>query len=649
MTHQLANAVRFLAADMVSKARSGHPGMPLGMADVLTVLWTRFLNFDPTCPNWYNRDRFILSNGHGSAALYALLYLTGFKGMTLDEIKNFRQLNFKTPGHPEAGHTLGVDFSTGPLGQGLAGGVGMAIAEKMAKARLGSEVVSHNVYVSVGDGCLMEGISEEAIELAGHLKLNNLIVLWDDNQITIDGKTSITVSVDMKKRFEAAGWVVLSANGHVEAEIISAFEAARHQDKPVLIDFKTIIGFGSPKAGTSAVHGSPLKPEELAQTRQALNWPADSFEVPADILTAWRTVGARGSQVRQEWEEQVRLSGKEDLLANFLKKEVSLKAQTDIQNYLASVISEQPVLATRKASQNALKVLVPAVKQLVGGSADLTASNLTNTLDSKPITADDFSGNYINYGIREHAMGAIMNGLAMDGGFIPYGGTFFTFMDYMKPAVRLAALMRAQVMYVFTHDSIGVGEDGPTHQPIEQLATLRATPDLFVFRPCDAVETMESYELALRRQGPSALVLSRQAVPTLRMQAGENLTARGAYILADSVKERQVTLIASGTEVSLALEAQKTLIEHGVSAAVVSMPCWELFEQQPLDYQRSVLGTAPRVAIEAAASFGWHKWVGENGVVLGIDHFGASAPAEKLYEAYGLTVQNIVQVVQKLI
>ena len=646
---QLANAVRFLAMDMISQANSGHPGMPLGMADVLTVLWTRFLNFDPTCPNWYNRDRFILSNGHGSAALYALLYLTGFKGMTLDEIKNFRQLNFKTPGHPEAGHTLGVDFSTGPLGQGLAGGVGMAIAEKMAKARLGSEVVSHNVYVSVGDGCLMEGISEEAIELAGHLKLNNLIVLWDDNGITIDGKTDIATSVDMKKRFEAAGWHVLTADGYDFEDIEKALFEAQNQEKPVLIDFKTVIGFGSPKAGTSAVHGSPLKPEELAQTRQALNWPADSFEVPADILTAWRTVGARGSQVRQEWEEQVRLAHKEDILKSFLEKKISSKVSAKIKAYLEKVISEQPYLATRKASQNALNVLVENIPQLVGGSADLTASNLTNTPDSKPITATDFSGNYINYGIREHAMAAVMNGIAMDGGFIPYGGTFFTFMDYMKPAVRLAALMRAQVMYVFTHDSIGVGEDGPTHQPIEQLATLRATPDVFVFRPCDAIETMECYELALAHQGPSALVLSRQAVPTLRMQAGENLTARGAYILADSVKERQVALIASGTEVSLALEAQKTLIEHGVSAAVVSMPCWELFEQQPLDYQRSVLGTAPRVAIEAAASFGWYKWVGENGVVLGIDHFGASAPAEKLYEAYGLTVQNIVQVVQKLI
>ena len=649
MTQQLANAVRFLAADMVSKAGSGHPGMPLGMADVFTVLWTRFLNFDPTCPNWYNRDRFVLSNGHGSAALYALLYLTGFPNMTLDEIKNFRQWGSQTPGHPEAGHTAGVDFSTGPLGQGLAAGVGMAIAEKMAAARFGSEIVSHKTYVSVGDGCLMEGIAQEAIELAGHLKLNNLIVLWDDNGITIDGRTSLAVSVDMKKRFEAAGWIVLSANGHEEAEIETVFETAQHQDKPVLIDFKTVIGFGSPKADTSAVHGSPLKPEELDQTRKALNWSAAAFDVPADILTAWRTAGARGTRVRQAWEERVRSAGKEVDLTAFLKKKMSAPLSDKIRSYLENVISEQPQLATRKASQNALKVLVPMVEQLVGGSADLTASNLTNTPDSKSITADDFAGNYINYGIREHAMGAIMNGLAMDGGFIPYGGTFFTFMDYMKPAMRLAALMRAQVIYVFTHDSIGVGEDGPTHQPIEQLATLRATPDIFVFRPCDAVETMESYELALTHQGPSALVLSRQAVPTVRLQAGENLTARGAYVLADGAGERQLTLLASGTEVSLALAIQKELAAQGISAAVVSMPCWELFAAQDETYRQSVLGTAPRVAIEAAASFGWHQWVGEKGLVFGLDHFGASAPAEKVYEVSGLTVQNILQAIQKLI
>ena len=646
---QRANAVRFLAMDMISQANSGHPGMPLGMADILTVLWTKFLRFDPQKPDWYNRDRFILSNGHGSAVLYALLYLTGYPEMTLDELKNFRQFRSKTPGHPEAGHTAGVDFSTGPLGQGLAGGVGMAIAEKMAAVRLGKEIVSHKTYITVGDGCLMEGISEEAIELAGHLKLNNLIVLWDDNGTTIDGKTDIATSVDMKKRFEAAGWHVLTADGHDFEDIEKALFEAQNQEKPVLIDFKTVIGFGSPKAGTSAVHGSPLKADELAKTRQALGWTAESFHVPEEILTFWRKAGARGIKGRQQWEEKVRLAHKEDILKSFLEKKISSKVSAKIKAYLEKVISEQPYLATRKASQNALNVLVENIPQLVGGSADLTASNLTNTPDSKPITATDFSGNYINYGIREHAMAAVMNGIAMDGGFIPYGGTFFTFMDYMKPAIRLAALMKAQVLYVLTHDSIGVGEDGPTHQPIEQLATLRATPDVFVFRPCDAVETMECYELALAHQGPSALVLSRQAVPTVRMQAGANLSARGAYVLADSVGARQITLLATGTEVSLALAARTELVRQGIQAAVVSMPCWELFEQQEKTYRADVLGTAPRIALEAGSSFGWHQWVGDQGVIIGINHFGASAPAETLYQAYGLTVENVVQKVLEII
>lgn len=645
MTHQLANAVRFLAVEMVSKAKSGHPGMPLGMADVLTVLWTRFLNFDPTKPNWYNRDRFILSNGHGSAALYALLYLTGFSDVSIDEIKNFRQWGSKTPGHPEAGVTAGVDFSTGPLGQGLAGGVGMAIAEKMAAARFGADIVSHKTYVSVGDGCLMEGISQEAIELAGHLKLNQLIVLWDDNHITIDGPTDIATSVNMGARFEAAGWLVLSADGHNQTEIERALTMAQTADKPVLIDFKTKIGFGSPKEGTSAVHGSPLKEEEIRETKKALGWSADAFEVPAEVLAEWRLVGARGIEKRKAWEKLAANSA----LNSFLKQDVLDEIQEPVQAYLERVVAEQPTLATRKASQNALAVLVPAVAQMVGGSADLTASNLTATSDSKPITASDFSGNYINYGIRELAMTAMMNGLAMDGGFIPYGGTFLTFVDYMKPAVRLAAMMKARVLYVLTHDSIGVGEDGPTHQPIEQLASLRATPGVFVFRPCDSVEVMESYQIALAHQGPSVLALSRQSVPTVRLSAGENLTARGAYLLTDSVVSRQATLIATGTEVSLALKARDALVKEGIRVAVVSMPCWELFERQDADYQQQVLGAAPRIAIEAGSSFGWHRFVGQNGAVIGINHFGASAPADKLYQEFGLTVDNIVQTVKNLI
>ncbi len=647
--NQLANAVRFLAVEMVSKAKSGHPGMPLGMADVLTVLWTRFLNFDPTKPDWYNRDRFILSNGHGSAALYALLYLTGFKEVTVSEMQQFRQWGSKTPGHPEAGLTAGVDFSTGPLGQGLAGGVGMAIAEKMAAARFGKEIVSHKTYISVGDGCLMEGISQEAIELAGHLKLNNLIVLWDDNHITIDGRTDLATSVDMKKRFESAGWVVLSADGHNLKEIEQAFETAQQQTAPVLIDFKTTIGFGSPKADTSAVHGSPLKPEEIALTKEKLGWSASAFEVPESILEQWRAFGARGIEKRIAWEKRLVTSSKRAAFEQFLNPIIEKTVQEKVDAYLQKVVLEQPALATRKASQNALAVLVPTVAQLVGGSADLTASNLTATPDSKPVTADDFTGNYINYGIREHVMAAVMNGIAMDGGFIPYGGTFFTFVDYMKPAVRLAALMQARVIYILTHDSIGVGEDGPTHQPIEQLATLRATPGVLVFRPCDAVETMESYALALSYQGPSALALSRQSVPMMRLSAGENLTARGAYILMDSPQDRQVTLIATGTEVSLAMQAREQLATQGIAAAVVSMPCQELFEQQDEAYQQLVLGEAPRVVIEAASSFGWHKWAGEKGIVLGIVHFGASAPADQLYQAFGLTSARVVEAALSLI
>ncbi len=648
---KMATAVRMLSADMIEKAKSGHPGMPLGMADIATVLWTRFLKVDPTCPNWFNRDRFVLSNGHGSALLYSLMYLSGYADVTLDEIKNFRQWGAKTAGHPERTLINGIDYSTGPLGQGIAGAVGMALGERILNARYGDELVNHKTYVFVGDGCLMEGISEEAIALAGHWQLKNLIVLWDDNEITIDGGTDIASSTDMPKRFEANGWNVLSCDGHDAESIDMALTVAQSSDRPVFIDCKTTIGYGAPtKAGLSKSHGSPLGAEEIAGLRQNLDWPFEPFDVPADILNAWREAGARHVLTRQKWEETVKESPMkqdfEERINCFLPETLS----STIQIYKEKVVSENQTIATRKSSEAALNMLTQEIPFLIAGSADLAAASFTKPTHAQPITAEDYMGDYIHYGIREHAMGGIMNGLAAYGGFLPFAGTFLSFVDYMKPALRLAALMDLPVWYVLTHDSIGVGEDGPTHQPIEQLASLRATPNVWVFRPCDGIETIESYECMLAHQmGPSTIVCSRQSLPLLRHDTVENKTRLGAYVLIEPETERDVTLIATGSEVSLAVEAAHLLTKQGIAVAVVSMPCRELFEEQPADYQSAVLGEAPRLIIEAASSFGWDRFIGDTGAILGIDHYGSSAPGSRLYKEYGFTVENIESIVHSIL
>lgn len=639
----LANAVRFLSADMVQRANSGHPGAPLGMADIVTVLWTKFLKFNPQQPKWPNRDRFVLSGGHASAMLYSLLYLSGYPDVTIEDIKNFRQIDSKTAGHPEYGAISGIEATTGPLGQGLAMGVGMAISEKMAKSRFGSDLINHKIYITCGDGDLMEGISEEAISFAGHLKLNNLIVLWDNNGITIDGKTSLATSTAQQARFEANGWMVLSADGHNADDLEKALNQAQNATKPVLIACKTTIGFGAPtKAGTPKVHGSPLGEEELNGLRKALNWTAASFEIPEEILNDWRKAGMRNITDYEEWLKKFISNSNYMEMQAILSGVLPDNFDSNFQKYKDSLVEEKPNIASRKSSQNALEKAVKLIPNLVGGSADLTASNLTNTSDSKVITPNDFSGNYIEYGIREHAMGAIMNGIALHGFFRPYGGTFFVFADYLKPAMRLSALMNLPVTYVLTHDSIGVGEDGPTHQPIEQLAMLRAMPNLCTIRPADALECAESWQIAIHNTCPTALILSRQNLPFARTGAKENLTAKGAYVISDSKSNRMATLIATGSEVSLAIEAQKQLLERGVDCAVVSMPSWNLFEKQSNEYRASVLGKAPRISVEAATPFGWERYASLN---LGISHFGASGPAQKVYEKAGLTVQNVVQAV----
>ena len=643
LTH-MATAVRMLSVEMIEKAKSGHPGMPLGMADIATVLWTKFLKFDATCPTWFNRDRFILSNGHGSALLYSLMYLTGFPDVTLDEIKNFRQWGSKTAGHPEKTLIQGIDFSTGPLGQGIAGGVGMALAERILNARYGDDIVNHKTYVFVGDGCLMEGVSEEAIALAGHLSLRNLIVLWDNNRITIDGQTDITTSTDMKKRFEANQWLVLSCDGHDFQSIETALATAQTATKPVLIDCRTTIGYQAPtKGGTPKCHGSPLGSQEIIGLKQALNWAYEPFIVPNDILSAWRQVGQQFTPVRQVWETTLQDASCRD---NFIR-DINWVLPNDLQQLMMQekqrVLDENKAVATRKSSESTLNLLSQHVPFLVGGSADLAGACYTKPTNAHPISATDYNGNYIHYGIREHAMGAIMNGLSAHGGILPFGGTFLSFVDYMKPAVRLGALMDLPVWYVLTHDSIGVGEDGPTHQPIEQLLSLRATPNVFVFRPCDGIETIECYECMLQRHtGPSALICSRQALPVLRTDISDNKTVKGGYILSQS-ERCDITLIATGSEVSLAVSVATQLRTQGFGVTVVSMPCLELFEQQSAEYQQSVLGQGYRFVIEAGSTAGWYKYISDKGAVFGIDCFGSSAPGSVLQEKYGFTTQNIMQ------
>jgi transketolase len=655
----MANALRALAMDAVEQAKSGHPGMPMGMADIATVLFTQFLRFDPLAPDWPDRDRFILSNGHGSMLLYGLLHLLGYPDMTLDELKRFRQLGSRTAGHPERGLATGIEVTTGPLGQGIANSVGIALAERLLAAQFGDEIVDHRTYVFCGDGCLMEGISHEAIGLAGHLKLNKLIVFWDDNSITIDGPTSLSVSDDQLERFRAHGWTAERIDGEDSDAIAAAIRRAHLSERPVLIACRTTIAFGAPtKAGTAAAHGSPLGAEEIKGAKERLGWEFPAFVVPDEIRAEWREAGARGTAIRQAWEARLAAAAP-DRRAEFLRRwKGELPADFDglIARLCDDFRTKNAKLATRQSSGEVLEVLVPAVPELLGGSADLTPSNNTRTKNDIDVRPGDFSGRYMRYGIREHGMAAAMNGVAAHGLLIPYGGTFLTFTDYARPSIRLSALSELGVIYVMTHDSIGLGEDGPTHQPVEHLAALRAIPHLMVFRPCDSVETAECWALALKhRHAPSILALTRQGLPLLRTEAGgpqgtdQNLSARGAYILAADAVAREVTLLATGSEVSIAMAAREALAKDGIRAAVVSMPCWELFEAQPQAYRAAVLGTAPRVGVEAAVRLGWDRWLGERSAFIGMSGFGASAPIEALYPHFGITAEKVADAARSLL
>jgi transketolase len=655
-SHQdMANAIRALAMDAVQKADSGHPGMPMGMADVATVLVTRFLKFDAAHPDWPDRDRFVLSAGHGSMLLYALLYLTGYPDMTVEELKNFRQLGSRTPGHPEYGHAPGIETTTGPLGQGLGNAVGMALAERLLNARLGDDVVNHYTYCVVGDGCLMEGISHEAISLAGHLKLGRLIVLFDDNQVSIDGPTSLAVSDDQLERFRASHWHTVRVDGHDPEAVALAIENARQvTDRPSLIACRTVIGYGAPsKAGTAATHGAPLGDDEVKGAREKLDWRHHPFDVPKPILASWRALGSRHRAAYDTWALAAkRLDAKaRAALTDPIDAQVGAAIKAAVAAAKAEFASGNAKLATRQSSQKVLEKLLPMIPGLIGGSADLTGSNGTLTKLNEVIKSGAFAGNYVHYGVREHGMAAAMNGLALHGGLVPYGGTFLVFSDYCRPSIRLSALMQQRVIYVMTHDSIGLGEDGPTHQPIEHLAALRAMPNLNVMRPADSVECAECWELALlSKSTPTILALTRQRVPLLRAKpTDENLSAKGAYVLIEPEGGRDVTLIGTGSELALAVEAAKALGGEGARAAVVSMPCWELFEAQDETYRQAVLGTAPRVAVEAAAPFGWDKWLGPNGAFIGMHGFGASAPAQHLYKHFGITAEAVAAAARDLV
>lgn len=645
--NEMANAIRALSMDAVQQANSGHPGMPMGMADVATVLFTKHMKFDPSWPEWPDRDRFILSAGHGSMLIYSLLYLTGYKNPTIEDIKNFRQLHQPCAGHPEFGEAPGIEMTTGPLGQGLATSVGFAVAEKLSSARMG-DLNDHYTYVVAGDGCLMEGISQEAISQAGHLKLGKLVVLWDDNEICIDGKTKMTVSDDHLKRFEASNWHTIAVDGHDMEAVDAAIEAAKNDDRPTLIACKTTIGYGSPnKGGTSATHGAPLGHDEIAASREFLNWPHDAFVIPDDVLSAWRSAGSRGKDASAAWKQKF------DALDEKTKSDFNRRLNKDLPEGLTEAINQfkrnlvaEPVgPATRKASQMALEVINPIVTETIGGSADLTGSNLTLTKDLGVITANDFAGRYLYYGVREFGMAALMNGLALHGEYIPYGGTFFVFTDYCRSAIRLSALMKQRVIYVMTHDSIGLGEDGPTHQPIEHLASLRAMPNVNVFRPCDAVETAECWLAALAdKETPSIIVLTRQGLKQARLENNDdNLSAKGGYVISEASSKAAVTIIATGSEIEIAIEAQAELEAVGTATKVVSMPSWEKFDAQGAAYQEDVLGEpAVFASIEAGSTFGWDKYVGRGGVKIGIDEFGASAPASDLYNHFGVTKENLV-------
>jgi transketolase len=645
--NRMANAIRFLAMDAVEKANSGHPGLPLGAADVATVLFGRYLKFDPKNPLWPDRDRFVLSAGHGSMLLYSLLYLTGYEDMTIEDIKSFRQLGSKTAGHPEYGHATGIETTTGPLGQGIANAVGMAIAERKLSQEFGTDLQSHYTYALVGDGCLMEGISQEAIALAGHLKLNKLIVFWDDNKITIDGAVSLSDSTDQIARLKSANWNTIEVDGHNPDEIAAAIEAAHKSDKPTFIAARTIIGFGAPnKQGTHKVHGSPLGAEEIAAARKALNWEAEAFSVPADVLDAWRLVGLRATKARKEWEDRLNRADAEKR-AEFNRRfagELPGSFDTTIDAFKQKVAANNPTVATRKASEDALEVINGLLPETFGGSADLTPSNNTKTSQMKAITPTDFSGRYMHWGIREHATAAAMNGIALHGGLIPYSGGFLIFSDYCRPSVRLAALMGIRVVHVWTHDSIGVGEDGPTHQPVEHFAALRAIPNLLLFRPADETETAECWQIALKeKHRPSGLALTRQnLIPARTEYEDKNLCAQGAYELI-SASDAKVSIFASGSEVEIAIKAQQQLAAKGIPTRVVSVPCFELFFEQDADYQEAIIGhAAVNIGVEAGIRQGWDAIIGSTGTFIGMKSFGASGPAKDLYKHFGITAEAVV-------
>jgi transketolase len=647
---QMADAIRVLAMDGVEKAASGHPGMPMGMADVATVLFSRFLKFDASRPDWADRDRFILSAGHGSMLIYALLHLTGYKAATKEQLSNFRQWGSKTAGHPEYGHMPGVETTTGPLGQGLANAVGFAMAERHLAARFGEDLVDHRTWVIAGDGCLMEGVSQEAIALAGRYKLNKLTVLWDDNAITIDGAVSLSDATDQKGRFKAAGWAVKAIDGHDPKAIKAALQWATRQDKPTLIACKTKIGRGAATMeGSHKTHGAALGAAEVAATRLGLSWTHDPFELPESIEKAWRKVGKRGAKARKAWEAKLAASPQAKDFTRAMAGDLPERAFDGLNAGIAQLIVDKPAQATRQASGAALEAVFGAVPELIGGSADLTGSNNTFVKGTPIFDAPTYEGRYVNWGIREHGMAAAMNGMALHGGVIPYGGTFMVFSDYSRPSIRLAALMGIRVIHVLTHDSIGLGEDGPTHQPVEHLAALRAIPNLMVFRPADTVEAFECWQLALEaKTTPSALALSRQKTAAVRTAASEeNLSARGAYELKAASGEAKATLFATGTEVPIALKAAETLEAQGTPTRVVSVPCFELFDKQDAAYQASVLGRGTvRVAVEAAIQQGWERFIGEDGGFVGMTGFGASAPAEVLYREFGITADAVVAAVK---
>ena len=650
---RLANAIRGLTLDAVQNAKSGHPGLPLGMADAATVLFSQFLKYDPADPNWPDRDRFVLSAGHGSMMLYSLLYLTGYPGMSLDDIKTFRKLGSPCAGHPEHGHAPGIETTTGPLGQGLGNAVGMAIAEAHLNKRFGDDLVNHKTYVICSDGDLMEGISHEAIGIAGHLKLKNLIVLYDDNNITIDGARELSDTTDNNRRFEASGWQVDRCDGHNAADVFRALTAAQKSEKPVMINCKTIIGFGMPtRAGTQKAHSDAPGADEVAGAKKALDLPPGAFTLNDGVLEKWREIGKRGASARAEWNKRKASAQASKDFDDALAGNIPHALHDALNEFKKKAIAEKPSIATRKASEGVLEIVNPIVPFTIGGSADLTPSNNTKTKDIFNFEPATYGGRYMRWGIREHGMCAAMNGMALHGGVIPYGGTFMVFSDYCRPSIRLAALMQQRVIYVMTHDSIGVGEDGPTHQPVEQLAAMRAMPGLLTFRPCDPVETAEAWEIALnKKDGPSFLALTRQNLtPSRTTYTDKNLSAHGAYEIAGAEGEAKVTFFASGSEVELAMQARELLKAGGIAARVVSMPCWSLFEKQDATYRDAVIGKSPvNVAIEAGVREGWDRYIGPNGIFIGMHSFGASAPYKDVYEHFGITAEAAADAAKKAI